>query len=173
MSEEGAMIAAQGLEVERKFLLEEAPDDLDQSPRTKIRQGYLAVTEGGTEVRIRKEGRRRFLTIKDGGAGSGGVARGETEVEITAGQFDALWPLTKGRRVRKVRHELAHEGTTVTIDVYRGRLKGLVVAEVEFPDEDAARGFQPPEWLGREVTGDEHYRNRELACHGLPEVASH
>ena len=154
-------------EIERKFLVGDLPRDFDRSPRKKIRQGYVAVTEGGTELRVRKEGRRHLLTIKEGH----GEDRGEQEVEITPAQFAALWPLTKGRRLRKVRYEVPHDGRTVQVDVYRGKLRGLVTAEIEFPDEDAARGFHPPDWLGREVTGDDHYSNQNLARHGLPQEA--
>ena len=150
-------------EIERKFLLDEPPEGLDDRPGTKIRQGYIAITEAGTEVRVRKEGKRYSLPIKEGH----GLARGEEEVEIGPAQFASLWPLTKGRRIRKVRHEVPHDGLTVQVDVYSRRLKGLVTAEVEFPDEDAARRFQPPAWLGREVTGDEQYSNQGLARNGL------
>jgi adenylate cyclase len=152
-------------EIERKFLLDQPPEGLDDHPGTKIRQGYVAITEAGAEVRVRKEGKRHLLTIKEGH----GQARSEHEVEIGPAQFASLWPLTRGQRIRKVRHEVPHGGLTIQVDVYRRKLKGLLTAEVEFPDEDAARRFQAPAWLGREVTGDEHYSNQYLARHGLPQ----
>ena len=92
-------------EIERKFYLGKTPGGLHDRPRTKIRQGYVAITEAGTEVRIRKEGKRHFLTIKEGH----GQDRGQEEVEITPAQFASLWPLTKGRRIRKVRYEVPLE----------------------------------------------------------------
>lgn len=53
-------------EIERKFLLDQPLADLDAHPRSKIRQGYIVVTEAGTEVRVRKEGQQHYLTIKEG-----------------------------------------------------------------------------------------------------------
>jgi CYTH domain-containing protein len=53
--------------------------------------------------------------------------------------------------------------------VYSGALTGLMVAEVEFPSEEAARAFVPPAWFGREVTNDSRYKNRRLATEGLPD----
>src|SRR3954447_2704048 len=106
-------------EIERKFLLDEPPEGLDQRQGTSIRQGYLAITEGGTEVRVRKQEKRRVLTIKEGH----GEVRGEEEFELTPAQFASLWPLTKGRRIRKVRYEVPHDGVTIEVDVYRGKLK--------------------------------------------------
>src|SRR4051812_48498430 len=162
------MIIPPSREIERKFLVGDVPEDLDRFPRTAIRQGYLAVTDGGTELRVRKEGGRYALTLKEGT----GRDRGEHEIEIDAAAFRALWPLTKGKRVKKSRYEVVSEGgPTIAVDVYRKKLKGLVTAEVEFPDEAASQRFQPPSWLGREVTGDETYQNRNLARHGLPQEA--
>src|SRR3954447_24438469 len=158
-------MAGPSREIERKFLVDEPTDELDRSPREKIRQGYVAVTEGGTEVRIRKEGKRHVLTVKEGH----GQNRGEEEIEITPAQFDALWPLTRGKRLKKVRYKIPAGGLTIEVDEYRGRLKGLMTAEVEFPDEGASQAFQPPEWLGREVTGDEHFSNQTPARHGMPQ----
>jgi adenylate cyclase len=51
----------------------------------------------------------------------------------------------------------------VEIDVYHERHEGLIVAEVEFDEEAAARNFEPPDWLGADVTGDPRYSNQLLA----------
>jgi adenylate cyclase len=42
------------------------------------------------------------------------------------------------------------------------------VAEVEFDSEEEARRFEPPDWIGAEVTGDERYLNETLATSGRP-----
>jgi adenylate cyclase len=34
---------------------------------------------------------------------------------------------------------------------------------VEFEEEEAAKRFQPPDWLGADVTGDPRYSNQLLA----------
>jgi CYTH domain-containing protein len=159
---------SRGLEVERKFLVPEKPAFLKGCGRKRIRQGYLAVGQNGTEVRVRQEGKRYFLTVKSGR----GEARVEEELRIGRKRFESLWPLTRGRRVRKVRYFASHHGNGVAVDVYRRKLKGLVTAEAEFADAQSARAFEPPDWVGREVTGDEHFRNRSLALNGLPEEAA-
>ena len=154
-----------GLEVERKFLVPERPAFLKDCERKRIRQGYLAVGEHGTEVRVRQEGKQYFLTINSGQ----GQARVEEELRISRKRFASLWPLTRGRRVRKVRYFASHHDRTVEVDVYRRKLKGLVTAEVEFADPEAGRAFEPPDWVGRELTDDEHFSNQSLALHGIPE----
>ena len=85
------------------------------------------------------------------------------EIELTAEQFDALWPATEGKRLVKTRYEIPLGDRIVEIDVYHEKHEGLVVAEVEFDEQDAAKNFQPPRWLGDDVTGDPRYSNQLLA----------
>lgn len=152
-----------GAEIERKFVLAAAPDWLASAPAEEIEQGYLAAS-ADSEVRLRLIGGRPRLTVK---AGSG-LVRAEREIDLSREQFEALWPLTAGRRVSKVRHRGAIDGRTVEVDVYRGAHAGLIVAEVEFATVAASEGFEPPAWLGTEVTGDERWSNAALAAHGRP-----
>jgi adenylate cyclase len=152
-----------GTEVERKFLLTELPPEVEPVPGSQLRQGYLAL-EGETEVRVRLEPEIARLTIKHGG----GRVRLEEEVDLDERQADALWPLTEGRRLEKVRRRVELDGLLMEVDQYGGDLAGLVVAEVEFPDDAAAVEWSPPSWLGREVTDDPAYKNRSLACEGVP-----
>jgi adenylate cyclase len=153
------------IEIERKFLVPERPADLDRHPSTAIEQGYLAIADDGTEVRVRRRDGSAALTVK----GAGGRSRVEEELAIDDERFERLWPLTDGRRIEKTRYEIpAGDGLTIELDVYAGDLAGLVVAEVEFDSEDAADRFSGPAWLGREVTDDKRYKNQRLACEGRP-----
>lgn len=148
-----------GREIERKFLVRKMPDGLTSYPSNQISQGYLVSLDDGTQVRLRKADEQHTLTFK---RGTGNV-REEREVEMTADQFGALWPATEGKRLVKTRYEIPFGDRVVEIDVYHERHQGLVVAEVEFDDEKSAKIFQPPDWLGDDVTGDPRYSNQLLA----------
>src|SRR3984893_7630357 len=148
-----------GREIERKFLIKRLPRGLTRFRSFPIAQGYLAYEPRGRHVRLRKKGKIRILTFKVGR----GTSREEREVRLGAKQFAALWPATAGRRLRKLRHEIPWKNLIIEIDTYRGRNAGLVVAEVEFPSQAAARKFQPPTWFGGEVTGEKRYSNVKLA----------
>ena len=154
------------MEIERKFLVSEAPPDLGGHPSSALEQGYIAIHDDGTEVRIRRRDGASILTVKSGG----GLVRVEEEFPVDDAVFERLWPLTDGRRLQKVRHLVPAEppGRVIEVDVYDGALAGLVVAEVEFASEDDARAFAPPPWLGREVTGDPRFKNQSLAVDGVP-----
>ena len=146
-------------EIERKFLVRTLPDDLTTYPDNEISQGYLVSLDNGLQVRLRKSGERYTLTFK---RGSGNV-REEREIQLTATQFETLWPATEGRRLVKTRYEIPRGEHTVEIDVYHERHESLVVAEVEFDEEEDAKSFRPPDWLGDDVTGDPRYSNQLLA----------
>lgn len=154
-------------EIERKFLLTEAPPHLRRHPSVAIRQGYLAVEARGPEVRLRHKGSRFFLTAKKGT----GQVREEREVRLKREQFDELWPLTEGRRLRKTRYIIPWQGLVIEVDVFHGRHRGLMTAEVEFTDVETCRRFEPPPWFGRDVSRDARYRNRRLAAHPEPPPA--
>ena len=156
---------ADGIEIERKFLVAERPSDLEGWPSTAIEQGYLTVDQEGPEVRVRRRGGQAYLTVKSGG----GRVRVEEEIEIEPDRFERLWPLTEGLRIEKTRYEIqADGGLVIELDVYAGDLEGLVVAEVEFDSEEAADAFAAPDWLGPDVTEDARYKNQRLARDGAP-----
>jgi CYTH domain-containing protein len=130
-----------------------------------IEQGYLAVApddRGPTEVRIRRENRRNVLTIKRGF----GETRSEKEIPLSAEHARSLWPLTRGRRVKKVRYRIPYHGLNIELDVYAGNARGLAVAEVELASARASGQFEPPPWFGKEVTGRKRFTNSQLALTG-------
>jgi len=146
-------------EIERKFLVKRLPLAILHSRHYRIAQGYLANERGGRHVRLRKKARSASLTFKVGRASN----REEREIRLSAKQFATLWPATAGRRLRKTRYEVPWKNLTIEIDIYLGRNHGLIVAEVEFPNQTSRRKFKPPAWFGREITGERRYSNVKLA----------
>lgn len=153
-------------EIERKFLVKLLPENLENYPHKSIRQGYLVITNDGSEVRLRQKGEEYFETVK----GTGGKTRFELEIEITKYQFDTMWIATEGKRVEKTRYEIPYNNRTIELDIYYGRLEGLSTVEVEFPGESESNEFVLPEWFGREVTEEKEYKNQSLALYGLPKT---
>jgi adenylate cyclase len=153
-------------EIERKFLLPETPTGLSEHKAARIAQGYLAV-EAEVEVRLRRTEEERLLTVKRGH----GEVREEVEIALDREQFEALWPLTESRRLTKTRSLIPlNDGLTAEVDVFEGELESLVVGEIEFGSEEQSDGFEPPAWMGGEITGDERYAGQSLALHGRPLV---
>ncbi|HEX2076607.1 MAG TPA: CHAD domain-containing protein [Longimicrobium sp.] len=149
-------------EIERKFLLRRMPRLPLGAVRTEIAQGYLPGERLVERIRrVRRDGEppRYYRTVKLGA----GISRTEVEEEADEAIFRRLWPLTAGRRIRKLRFKVREGELTWEIDRFRGRR--LVLAEVELPSEDA--DVPIPEWLHphvvRDVTGEPGYVNVNLA----------
>lgn len=153
-------------EIERKFLVKDLPEGFKKYLRTPIHQGYIMIApDMKGVVRLRHEAIHFYQTIKRGS----GKIRDEFEVELTAKQFKKLWPTTKGRRLNKTRYAVPLNGKKIAFaDVFHGRLKGLVMVEVEFRTVKECDSFVPPSWFGKEVTENKRYTNQSLAMYGLP-----
>ena len=54
---------------------------------------------------------------------------------------------------------------TIELDIYKEKLSGLITAEIEFPSEEEALLFTPPEWFSEDVTYAPEYKNSYLALH--------
>lgn len=154
--------ARSGLEIERKYLLRGLPSVMPEATIKEIEQGYLPgerLIERVRRVRV-GEGERYYRTVKLGT----GLVRTEVEEECTREVFDALWPLTEGKRVTKRRHVVADGALHWEIDEFTDR--ALVLAEIELPAAGITCEF--PAWLmaaiEREVTDDSAYVNANLAC---------
>ena len=151
-------------EIELKFLVKQLPDWLSDFEVHQIKQGYVSLGEDGTEVRLREKDGKFFLTVKSGG----NLERYEVEIRIGKKDFHALWPFTEGRRIEKLRYDIPHGPHLIELDVYSGKLEGLVTAEVEFESSEAASAFAPPKWIGKDITRDKRYKNKNLSRNGLP-----
>ena len=72
-----------------------------------------------------------------------------------------MFKLCEGPLVEKFRHLVPFRGLIWEVDEFLGDNAGLVVAEVEL--EAADQAIERPEWVGREVTGEERYYNSNLS----------
>lgn len=142
------------MEIERKFLIKELPD-LGQYKYVEIEQGYLSTSP---VVRIRRKNDAYILTYK----GSGLMAREEIEAPLTKEAYEHLLEKIDGYPITKRRYLIPLDPYTIELDVFSGHMEGLIMAEVEFPTEEAANSFTPPEWFGEDVTNDRRYHNSNM-----------
>jgi adenylate cyclase len=157
-------------EIERKFLVREvdaaklaaaAADELEieqtyltGGPDESLRVRRSVARDGGEQ---RTETRKRRISAR---------TREEVERALDQDEYRRLVAQRDPARrtIRKRRFKVPIEGGLVCeVDVFGGALEGLILAEVELPEEGAA--FQLPPWLAiaREVTDDPAYANSALA----------
>jgi CYTH domain-containing protein len=147
------------LEIERKFLVK---DDVFKSAAVKIipiEQGYITNGAGCT-VRVRIFGTTAVLTIKSNNA-TNGIARHEWEYAIPLDDAREMMTLCTSNVISKTRYVIPVGKHFFEVDVFHDDNDGLVIAEVELSAEDEP--FESPEWLGKEVTGEQCYYNAFIA----------
>lgn len=143
------------MEIERKFLIKDLPD-LNGLEYDEIRQGYFSITP---EKRVRQKGDKFYLTEK----GEGDLVREEKETQIDEKTAQELFNMSKTYIIEKTRYYLPYEKYTIELDIYKGKHKGLIVAEIEFETEEQALNFVPPNWFSTDITKDKSYKNMMLA----------
>lgn len=145
------------MEIERKYLITQLPDHYQTCPFRQIEQGYLSTDP---VVRIRRQDHEFYLTYKS----SGLMVREEYNLPLTEDAYYHLREKIDGRLITKKRYLLPlTEALTIELDLFEGDLAPLMLAEVEFPSEEEANRFQPPEWFGQDVTFSGQYHNSALA----------
>jgi Uncharacterized protein conserved in bacteria len=152
-----------GQEIERKFLVNS--DKFKQLAKgIHYRQGYMSRTDKGV-VRVRIAGDKGYLTIK---GKKSGISRLEYEYEIpVADAVEMLDKLCMKPDIEKYRYHVGFDGFTWEVDEFLGANAGLVVAEIELPEEDTP--FTKPDWIGAEVSHDARYFNSNLIKHPYSE----
>ena len=139
------------MEIERKYLITAPPQECFSRPCRSIEQAYLC---DDPVVRIRRDGERYYLTYK----GRGLLAREEANLPLNEAAYLHLKAKADGRVITKRRFRIPCGPYTIELDLFSSPEK-LILAEVEFPTEEAALAFTPPSWFGEDVTGDSRYHN--------------
>ena len=149
------------MEIERKFLVN-SNDFLNFfKDRNRIVQGYLNSHPERT-VRVRIKGEKGYITIK-GAGNETGTTRFEWETEIPLQAAEELLLICEDGIIEKTRYEIKSEKHLYEVDVFQGKNKGLIVAEIELQSEGEV--FERPNWLGKEVTNDQRFYNAYLSQH--------
>ncbi|WP_043639386.1 CYTH domain-containing protein [Chromobacterium haemolyticum] len=144
------------VEIERRFIVV-GNDWRGLAPGVQYRQGYLSVEKERT-VRVRVVGDQAWLTLK---SNISNVSRHEFEYPVPLADAQTIMGAMCPMVVDKLRHRIEHGGFIWEVDEFFGDNAGLVLAEIELPDESTP--FDKPAWIGEEVTEDGRYTNAYLS----------
>lgn len=158
------------MEIERKFTLKKLPENLEAFPCHIIEQAYLNTTP---VVRVRQEDSSYYLTYK----GSGLMTREEYNLPLDKTSYQHLAEKADGNVISKKRYLIPLESPqftsdfvplstpklTIELDVFAPPFAPLIMAEVEFPSEEMACAFLPPDWFDEDVTMNPEYHNSNMS----------
>ena len=143
-------------EIERKYLVKQVPENLASYPFHEIEQGYLCTEP---VVRIRRQDEEYYLTYKSKGL----MILEEYNLPLTEDAYFHLREKIDGRLISKRRYLIPLDPYTIELDVFHSPKDDLILAEVEFPSEEDALTFTPPDWFGEDVTNSSLYHNSRLS----------
>ena len=143
-------------EIEHKYLVINDSYQSMATGKVEIRQGYLNRNPDRT-VRVRTMGTKGFLTVK---SRNHGAKRLEFEYEIPGHDAEEILRLAEPGIVEKTRWMVPFGGLLWEVDEFHGSQQGVVVAEVEIPDDGIT--YAKPPFIGEDITGDPAYYNSNL-----------
>lgn len=150
------------MEIEKKFLVGQLPENLEQYDKWSIEQCYLC-TEGLT-LRIRRKNHEYILTYKSHMPVEEALnVSEETELPLTKEAFEHLKKKCDGLCIVKDRYRIPYKQWIMELDVFHGAYEGFYLAEIEFSSIEESKLFEPPDWLGADVSGDYRYSNSYLS----------
>ena len=144
------------MEIERKFLVKQLPENLAQYPCRHISQAYVCTDP---VIRVRQKDESYTLTIK----GEGFLQREEFELPLQKAQYKRLLAKAEGRSIAKDRYCIPYGKYTIELDIFAPPFAPLILAEVEFESVEEADAFAAPDWFGEEVTHENEYTNAAIS----------
>ncbi len=150
-------------EFERKFLVlrKRLPERLPEP--VQIVQGYLAFEPISVRIRITDD-HKAVLELK---GGKDKFESSPLELPIDEARYALSSGASRiGSLIVKQRHALpaAYDGLKWEIDFFQGKNDGLILAEIEIPTPTfVLDGEEMPAWIGKEVTDDKRFKNKNLA----------
>ena len=147
------------IERERRFLLDRFPKNAHVERVRRITDRYI----NGTSLRFRKmtedNGPTAYkLTQKIPARDSGGQQWLIVTMYLTQDVFSVFEQLP-ALALSKTRHSIPPFG----IDVFQGKLEGLILAEAEFDSAAGADALIVPPFISREVSNDDRFTGGHLA----------
>lgn len=148
-----------GIEIERKFLVQSEEFKQAATHSIYIKQYYFPSPAEGETLRLRLSDNAAYLTHK-GISSADGLTRMEEEHLISMEEANQLLSAPIVGFVEKERYYVPFEGFVWEVDCFKGKLEGLIIAEVELATVIDTPTLPP--WVAREVTGDVRYYNAQL-----------
>lgn len=162
------------MEIERKFLLNKLPENLDTCTCYQMEQAYVTTSP---VIRVRKKiditngttnACKYILTIKSKGL----LAHEEYELDLDEEGYNNVLKKAEGNVITKNRYIIPlGDGLIFELDIFKGIFDGLILGEIEFPSEEMAKKYTPPEFVSEEVTYDRRFSNSSMSKMSESEIS--
>ncbi|MBQ6537850.1 MAG: CYTH domain-containing protein [Eubacterium sp.] len=149
------------MEIEKKYLVDTLPFEPERFPKHEIEQAYICKAP---TLRIRKKDDAFIFTYKNRIKTDKQLnISDEVECDLDQKTYEHLLAKADGKVIKKTRYLVPYDGYTIELDIFHGDHEGLMLAEVEFENEEDVTYFIKPYWFGDDVSGQYKYTNSYLA----------
>ena len=155
-----------GIEIERRFLVENNDWKNQVILSESFSQAYLNSTEDEWTTRVRIiENNKGFITLKSS------LNRSiNYEFEYSIPRKDAIELIQLSKyKITKIRYQLKINKKNWVVDVFEESNSCLKIAEIELNSE--SEEIQVPSWCGKEITGIKSLSNASLAKAPISELS--
>ena len=147
-----------GLEIERRFLVENEDWKPEVILSEDFSQAYLSSSSDEWTTRIRViNNKKAYITLK---SSLNGLVNNEFEYSIPMEDAIELIKLSK-YKIFKTRYQLKTNNKNWLVDLFHGSNSSLKIAEIELNSE--SEEIEVPSWCGQEVTGMKSLSNASLS----------
>lgn len=141
-------------ELEKTYLIKEAPENLASCPSKEIIDIYIPKENSHPKMRIRKNGDQYEITKKEAIVDGDYSNFLEETIKLTEQEFNCLSQLD-GLKLRKLRYKYQYRDRIAEIDVFQDALHGLIVVDFEFETLEEKDNFLMPDFCVADVTQDD------------------
>ncbi len=152
------------IEIEKTYLANKLPKDLKKFKSKEIIDIYLPKNSKHARLRVRKSGNLYTITKKYLINKKTASRQIEENIKIDKEEFKSL-EAANGNKIKKNRYYYYYLGKCLEIDVFWGKLKGLVLIDVEFKSNREMNNFSMPDFCLADVTEEEVIAGGVLSQH--------
>ena len=131
---------SQEIEIEKTYLVKYLPKDYKKYNSEKILDIYIPKNSPHSRLRIRKKGLNLEITKKRYLSENNSSTQLEETINLTKDEYKALSKIN-GNIISKTRYYYPYKNYVAEIEIFSGKLKGLVLIEFEFKNQQEFNKF--------------------------------
>jgi adenylate cyclase len=142
------------IEIEKTYLAKFLPNNLVKCKSKEMLDIYIPKESKHAKLRIRKSGDSYVITKKSVISEGNASTQLEESIKITPEEFKAFLKIG-GNIIKKTRYFYPYKDYVAEIDVFAGKLKGLVLIDFEFKNHKQLKDFVMPDFCLIDVTEED------------------
>ena len=143
------------VEYELTYLAREIPSEISKALPTRLVDIYIPEDpDAHPHLRLRRKGDKYEITKKLPLDETDTSEQSEQTITLEQGEFESL-SSGHSRLVEKDRYTVVIDGRPADVDVFSGKLEGLVLIDFEFLNAADKQAFTPPACCLADVTQEE------------------